>query len=31
MGKHHDKIAKALEQRQAATPNGAEQKVQSSV
>jgi hypothetical protein len=22
MGKHHDKIAKALEQRQAATPNG---------
>ena len=23
MGKHHDKIAKALEQRQAATPNGA--------
>jgi hypothetical protein len=23
MGKHHDKIAKALEQRQAATPAGA--------
>lgn len=22
MGKHHDKIKKALEQRQAATPNG---------
>lgn len=22
MGKHHDKIQKALEQRQAATPNG---------
>jgi hypothetical protein len=26
MGKHHDKIAKALEQRQAATPNGGEYK-----
>jgi hypothetical protein len=23
MGKHHDKIVKALEQRQASTPNGA--------